>query len=91
MKICIESLNSLKSNYFEENQYQSKNIRHNDLIPSTFVKTPEWLALKRSVLNPNNNGNKCFQYSIVLSLYHEQLGRNYCRISNIKEYVDNFN
>ena len=27
---------------------------------STFIKTPEWLRLKRSVLNPNNNDNKCF-------------------------------
>ena len=63
----------------------------NDLIQSTFSKTSEWFALKRSVLDLNNNDNKCFQYSIVISLYHEELGRNYCRISNIKNYVDNFN
>ena len=91
LKFCIESLNSLKNNYFEENQYQGKSIRHNDLIPNTYIKTPKWLELKKSVLNPNNNYNKCFQYSVVLSLYHEQLGRNYCRISKIKKYVDNFN
>ena len=73
LKICIESLNSLKNKYFRENQYQSKSIRHNDLISdtirSTFIKTLEWLALKRSLLNPNNNDNKCFQYSVILSLY----------------------
>ena len=58
---------------------------------STFFKTPEWLKLKRSVLNPNNNDNKCFQYSVILSLYHEQIGKNYCRISNIKPFINNFN
>ena len=41
---------------------------------STFIKTPKWLALKRCVLNPNNEDNKCFQYSITLSLYYEQIG-----------------
>ena len=28
---------------------------------------------------------------MVLSLYHEQLGRNYCRISKLKPFIDNFN
>ena len=43
---------------------------------STFIIASEWLRLKRSVLNPNNNDNKCFQYSVTLSLYHEQIGKN---------------
>ena len=45
----------------------------NDLH-STFIETPEWIKLERPVLNPHNNDNKCFQYSITLSLYHEQIG-----------------
>ena len=45
--ICIRSLNSLKNDYFGECV----------LVSSTFIKTPKWLALKRSVLNPNNNNN----------------------------------
>ena len=58
---------------------------------STFVKTPKWLTLKRSVLNPSNNDNKCFQYSIILFLHHEQIGKNYCRISKIKPFINNLN
>ena len=58
---------------------------------SSFIKIPEWVALKRSVLNLNNNDNKCFQYSVTLYLYHEQIGRTYCRISKIKLYINNFN
>ena len=57
----------------------------------TFIETPEWLKLKRSVLNPHNRSNKCFQYSVTLSLYHEQIGRNFCRIPTIKPFIDNFN
>ena len=28
---------------------------------------------------------------MTLSLYHEQIGRNFCRISTIKSFIDNFN
>ena len=28
---------------------------------------------------------------MILSLYHEQIGRSYCRISNIKPFINNFN
>ena len=44
---------------------------------STFIKTPEWLALKRSVFNPNNEDNKCFQCSYTLSLCHKQIGKTF--------------
>ena len=58
---------------------------------STLIKIPKWLAIKRSVLNPNNNGNKCFQYSIARFLHHEQLGKFFCRISKIKPFINNLN
>ena len=52
---------------------------------STFIETPSWLKLKRCVLNTQNNDNKCFQYSMTLSLNHEQIGKNYCRKPKIKQ------
>ena len=57
---------------------------------SNFIETPTWLKLKRCVLDPQNNDNKCFQYSVTLSLYHEQIGKNCCRIPKIKQYTNNF-
>ena len=35
---------------------------------STFVETPEWIINKKCAINPQNNDNKCFQYSVILSL-----------------------
>ena len=77
--------------YFIENNPNHQISEEPIINISTFFKSPEWLLIKRSMLNPNNNDNKCFQYSAILSLYHEQLGRNYCRVSKIKEYIENFN
>ena len=66
---------------------------------STFVESPEWLKLRRCVMNSQNTYsinkinifNKCFQYSIILSLYHEQIKNNFFRISKIKTYINNLN
>ena len=66
-------------------------IQEETINNSTFIKTPEWLALKRSVLSPLNNENKCFQYYVILSLYNEQFGKNYCRILKIRPYINNLN
>ena len=56
---------------------------------STFIKTPEWLRPKRSVLYPNSEDNRCFQYSVTLCLYHKQIGKTFCRISVIKPFINN--
>ena len=45
---------------------------------------------KKCIRNPQNNDNKCFEYSVTLSLYHKQItGRNLSRVSKIKPFIDN--
>ena len=59
---------------------------------SNFIETPDWIKNKKCTINPQNNDNKCFQYSVTLSLYHEQMTRrNRFRVSKIKPFVDNIN
>ena len=43
------------------------------------------------MINPKNNDNKCFQYSITVALNHQNIGNNPERISNIKPFTDNYN
>ena len=38
-----------------------------------------------------NNDNKCFQNSVTLSLYHEQIGKKNYKVSKIKPFINNFN
>ena len=75
------------------NNYEKPTINNNKkpIISNTFIKTPECIRSKRAVLNSKTNDNKSFQYSVTLSLYHEQIGKNFSRISNIKPYINNFN
>ena len=47
------------------------------------IKSPEWILNKRATINPKNNDNKCFEYSTVIALHHQQIGSHLERLSNI--------
>ena len=47
------------------------------------IKSPEWILNKRATINPKNNDNKCFEYSIIIALHHQQIGSHLERMSNI--------
>ena len=44
---------------------------YNFTVINTFIETPHWLSSKKCIVNPQNNDNKCFQYALILSLYHD--------------------
>ena len=56
---------------------------------STFIETSEWINNKKCSVNPQNKDNKCFQYSIVVSLC--QINCHPERISKIKPFINNLN
>ena len=57
----------------------------------SYIKSPEWILNKRATINPKNNDNKCFQYSITAALNHQNIENHPERISNIKPFIDNYN
>ena len=52
----------------------------------SYIKSPELILNKRATVNPKNNDNKCFQYSITAALNHENIKNHPERTSNIKPY-----
>ena len=46
------------------------------IVKNTFIESPDWIKNKKCTINPQNKDNKCFQYSIILSLYHKEIKRN---------------
>ena len=34
----------------------------------SYIDSPKWLTDKKSIINPKNNDNKCFQYAVTLAL-----------------------
>ena len=40
---------------------------------NSYIKSPEWLANKKAIINPKNVDNRYFEYSIVVALYHKEI------------------
>ena len=74
MRIYLcESLNDLEPEGVESIIYNFTAV----ITTSTYIESREWLKLKKFIMNPQNNDNRCFQYSITLSLYHQQISKNF--------------
>ena len=57
----------------------------------SYKKSLEWVINKRATINPKNKDNKCFQYSIIVALNHQNIENHSERISNIKPFIDQYN
>ena len=59
---------------------------------SSCIETPNWIKPKKAIINPKNtHDNYCFAHSIVIALYHKQMGKNPQRIENLRPYYKHFN
>ena len=61
------------------------------IIENTFIESPDWIKNKKCTINPQKQDNKCFQYSVIISLYHKEIKNNPERISRIKPFINNLN
>ena len=57
----------------------------------TYIYSPKWLKDKKSTINPKNNDDKCFQYTVTLALNLDNIEKNPQRISKIKPFINNYN
>ena len=57
----------------------------------SYIKSTEWLINKRATINPKNRDNKCFQYSAVLALNHQNIENHPERTPNIDIFIDQYN
>ena len=59
-----ELTESLKHLNFTSESIES--IVYNFTLANTFIETREWIKNIKCTINPQNNDNQCFQYSITL-------------------------
>ena len=57
----------------------------------SYIDSPEWIKNKKATINPNNNDNKCFQYSLTVALNYEKIKKDPQRISKIEPFIDLYN
>ena len=57
----------------------------------SYIDSPELVKNKKSTINPKNNGYKCFQYAVTVSLNHGKINRDPQGVSKIKPFIDQYN
>ena len=40
---------------------------------NSYIKSPEWVASKKAIINRKNKDDRCFEYSIVVALHHIEI------------------
>ena len=90
MKFQIENPALLNSRFvFDEFLYLEVNFHQLNLTRgSSYLPLPDWLARKKAIVNPHNNDEECFKWSVITE---ENVGmKDPQRVSNFRKFTDNY-
>ena len=90
MKFQIENPAPLNSRFvFDEFLYLDINFHQLNLMrSSSYLPLPDWLARKKAVVNPHNDDEECFKWSVITA---ENVGmKDPQRASNLRKFMDNY-
>ena len=58
------------------------------------MPTADLLYNKKAIINPDNSkrgDNKCFQYAVLIDVYHKELNKNPGRIEPLSKFINRYN
>ena len=90
MKFQIENPALLNSRFvFDEFLYLDVNFHQLNLMRgSSYLPLPDWLARKKAIVNPHNDDEECFKWSVIVV---EKVGmKDPQRVSNLRKFKDNY-
>ena len=58
---------------------------------TSYIKSSKWILNQRATINQKNEDNRYFQYSITVTLNHQNIENHPERISNIKPFINQYN
>ena len=92
MKTQIENPAMLRSG-FRSDKLLHKDINFHQLNltrGSSYLPLPDWIARKKAIVNPKNEGKECFTDATVASLHNEEIKFNTERVSNLNKFKDRY-
>ena len=90
MKFQIENPALLNSRFvFDEFLYLDVSFHQLNLTKgSSYLPLPDWLARKKAIVNPHNNNEECFKWSVIAA---EKVGmKDPQRVSNLRKFNNNY-
>ena len=92
MKTQIENPALLNSRFrFDEVLFLDVNFHRLNLTRGrSYLPLPDWIVRKKVIINPQNEDEECFKWSVIAALKWADIKCNPERISNLKKFVDNY-
>ena len=90
MKFQIENPVLLNSRViFDEFLYLDIKFHQLNLMRgSSYLPLPDWLVRKKAIVNPHNDDEECFKWSVITA---ENIGmKDPQRVSNLRKFTDNY-
>ena len=90
MKFQIENPALLNSRFvFDDFLYLDVNFHQLNLMRgSSYLPLPDWLASKKAIVNPHNDDEECFKWSVIAA---ENVGmKDPQRVSDLRKFMDNY-
>ena len=90
MKFQIENPVLLNSRFvFDEFLYLDVNFHQLNLMRgSSYLPLPDWLARNQAIVNPHNDDEECFKWSVIAAERAEM--KDPQRVSNVRKFMDNY-
>ena len=83
-------INEIVFNYGHLLYYKYYTVNLN--CSGSYIDSPGCSKNKKSTINPiNKKVNKCFQYTVTVTLSHEDIGKHSERIIKIKPFINKYN
>ena len=92
MMTQIENPALLNSRFvFDEVLFLDANFHQLNLTRgSSYLPLSPWLAKKKAMINPHNDDNKCFMWSVIAALEFSNIKSHPERISNLNKFSNNY-
>ena len=90
IKFQIENPALLNSRFvFDEFLYLDFNFHQLNLTRgSSYLPLPDWLVRKKAIVNPHNNNEECFKWSVIK--VEKVRMKDPQRVSNLSKFTDNY-
>ena len=92
MMTQIENPALLNSRFeFDEVLFLDANFHQLNLTRgSSYLPLSPWLAKKKAIINPNNDDNECFKWTVIAALEFPNTKSHPERISNLIKFSNNY-
>ena len=56
----------------------------------SYIETPDWIKKKKTTINVENDDDKCFQYSLTITLNYDETKKHHQIVNKIKTFVNKY-